>query len=72
MRFHFERAKMDFNFDILINRKGTNSVKWDLDEKSLAMWVADMDFELAPCIQQALQKRLKHPVFGYNLIPPSF
>lgn len=63
---------MDFNFDALIDRKGTNSVKWDLDAKSLAMWVADMDFELAPCIQQALQKRLKHPVFGYNLIPPSF
>lgn len=63
---------MNFNFDILINRKGTNSVKWDLDKNALAMWVADMDFELAPCIQKALQKRLKHPVFGYNLIPASF
>lgn len=63
---------MNFDFDTLINRKGTNSVKWDLDANALAMWVADMDFELAPCIQKALQKRLKHPVFGYNLIPSSF
>lgn len=63
---------MNFNFDSLIDRKGTNSVKWDLKKNALAMWVADMDFELAPCIQNALQKRLKHPVFGYNLIPPQF
>ena len=63
---------MDFNFDTPINRKGTNSVKWDLDKNALAMWVADMDFELAPCIKEALQKRLSHGIFGYNIIPQSF
>lgn len=63
---------MKFNFDAFVDRKGTNSVKWDLKTNALAMWVADMDFELAPCIQKALKKRLKHPVFGYNLIPPAF
>lgn len=63
---------MDFNFDASINRKGTNSIKWDLDDKALPMWVADMDFEIANCIQEALKKRLSHAIFGYNLIPPSF
>ena len=63
---------MAFDFDLLIDRKGTNSVKWDLDENALPMWVADMDFELAPCIKEALQKRLSHGIFGYNIIPQSF
>ena len=63
---------MNFNFDANINRKGTNSIKWDLDDKALPMWVADMDFEIANCIQEALKKRLSHAIFGYNLIPPSF
>ncbi|TQR61535.1 MalY/PatB family protein [Campylobacter troglodytis] len=63
---------MAFDFDLLIDRKGTNSVKWDLDKNTLAMWVADMDFELAPCIKEALQKRLSHGIFGYNIIPQSF
>ena len=63
---------MNFNFDTPINRKGTNSIKWDLDANALPMWVADMDFEIAPCIKEALQKRLSHAIFGYNLIPASF
>jgi cystathionine beta-lyase len=36
------------------------------------MWVADMDFEVAPEIRAALQKRLDHGVFGYELIPDSY
>ncbi len=63
---------MHFDFDTPINRRGTNSIKWDLDANALPMWVADMDFEIAPCIKDALQKRLSHAIFGYNLIPQGF
>ncbi len=65
---------MTYNFDTPVNRKGTNCVKWDefSDPDIIPMWVADMDFEIAPCIQQALQKRIQHGCFGYTLVPESF
>lgn len=57
---------MDYNFDELVNRKNTNSLKYATDE--VQMWVADMDFKVAPCIQEALQKRLDHAIFGYTQV----
>lgn len=60
---------MKFDFDKVIKRRDTNAIKWDFDKNALPMWVADMDFEIAPCIQEALKSRLAHPIFGYNLIP---
>ena len=56
-----------YDFDSIIRRKHTNSVKWDSDKEEdiIPLWVADMDFKAAPCIQQALEKRVKHGVFGY-------
>ena len=39
---------MKYNFDKIPNRRGTNSLKWDVDRKELPMWVADMDFETVP------------------------
>lgn len=36
------------------------------------LWVADMDFDVAPCIQEALEKRLQHPIYGYTVIPEDF
>ncbi|MBQ6749660.1 MAG: pyridoxal phosphate-dependent aminotransferase [Bacteroidaceae bacterium] len=65
---------MTYNFDTPLNRKGTNCVKWDefSDPDIIPMWVADMDFEIAPCIQQALQERIQHGCFGYTLVPESF
>ncbi len=61
---------MDFDFDTVINRKGTNSLKWDTAaEGELPMWVADMDFAAAPCIAEAISKRLNNGVFGYSVIP---
>ena len=65
---------MTYNFDTPLNRKGTNCVKWDefSDPDIIPMWVADMDFEIAPCIQQALQKRIQHGCFGYTLVPESY
>ena len=61
-----------YNFDTCPNRRGTESVKWDLYPGTLPMWVADMDFEIAPEIRAALQKRLDHGVFGYELIPDDY
>ncbi len=61
-----------YNFDVCPDRQGTESVKWDLYTGTLPMWVADMDFRVAPEIQEALQKRLDHGVFGYELIPDNY
>ena len=60
---------MNYDFDKIIDRRGTNSLKWDVPEKELPMWVADMDFETAPEIQKAILDRAAHGVFGYSVIP---
>ena len=57
---------MKYNFDEQVNRRGTGSMKWDVDENVLPMWVADMDFRTAPCVMEALKKRAEHGVFGYT------
>ena len=57
---------MKYDFDTIINRRGTDSVKWDVGENELPMWVADMDFPTAPEIREALTKRLEHGIFGYS------
>lgn len=56
-------------FDKTINRRNTNSVKWNVADNELPMWVADMDFETAPEIIDALHKRVDHGVFGYTTVP---
>ena len=61
-----------YNFDQCPDRNGTESVKWDEFPGTLPMWVADMDFRTAPEIRQALQKRLDHGVFGYELLPDNY
>ncbi len=58
-----------FDFDTVINRRNSNSLKWDVAEHELPMWVADMDFKTAPAIIEALQNRVNHGVFGYNIVP---
>ena len=64
---------MNYNFDQEIPRRGTNCVKWDeAEEGVLPMWVADMDFETAPCVKEAVMRRAEHGVYAYNLIPQSF
>ena len=51
----------DSIFDEIIPRRNTASVKWDLfEEDALPLWVADMDFRVAPAIAEALRKRLDH------------
>ena len=65
---------MKYNFDEIIERRGTNSYKWDLvkEDEVIPMWVADMDFPTAPTIIEALQKRVAHGIFGYTLVPDSY
>lgn len=65
---------MENQFDEIINRRHTNSVKWDQAKEDgvIPMWVADMDFKAAPPILDALQQRLDHGIFGYTLVPESY
>ena len=63
---------MKYNFDILAKRKNTNCVKYDAKKSILPMWVADMDFLLAPKIKSALQKDLDIGAIGYSLVPSTF
>lgn len=63
---------MKYNFDEIIDRRGTESVKWDAVGERwgrndlLPMWVADMDFRTPPFVMEALRKRLDHEVLGYT------
>lgn len=59
--------KHKFDFDTPVDRRHTNSVKWDFAaEDEIPMWVADMDFKAAPAILDALEEKLRHGVFGYT------
>jgi len=66
-----------YNFDIGIDRRGTSCVKWDMNEiifgreDVLPLWVADMDFEVPPCVTDAILKRASHPAYGYTKRPDS-
>lgn len=63
-----------FDFDREIERRHTNCSKWDRcgDEGLLPMWVADMDFQAAPVIIEAIQRRAAHGVFGYTCVPDRY
>lgn len=60
---------MKYDFDKLVDRRNENSVKWSCGENELPMWVADMDFEVAPCITNTMKERISHPCFGYSRMP---
>lgn len=63
---------MPVDFDKVIDRKGTESTKWDRlrlqyhDEDLLPLWLADMDFPVSDAIREALVKRASHPIYGYT------
>lgn len=67
-------TNMKYDFDKITQRRGTNSYKWDStdDKEVLPMWVADMDFPTAPCIINALKKRVEHGIFGYTRVPEEY
>ena len=57
---------MKYNFDEAINRRGTNSAKWDwIDEDVMAMWVADMDFKCAPEIVARIKAKAEEGIYAY-------
>jgi cystathionine beta-lyase len=66
---------MDYNFDEIIDRQKTDSIKYDLRklifgrEDVLPMWVADMDFKTPDFIIESIKNRLNHPILGYTLEP---
>jgi len=57
---------MTYDFDKIIDRRNTGSLKWDVGNGEIPLWVADMDFEVAPAIKKAIKDRAEHGVFGYN------
>lgn len=65
---------MMYNFDEIIPRRGSNSIKWDatLDDEVLPMWVSDMDFQTVPAVIEAIINRAKHGIFGYTKVPESY
>jgi cystathionine beta-lyase len=69
---------MPYNFDTIINRTGSGCFKYDGRQLAfgrtdiLPLSVADMDFAVAPEIISAMQKRMEHPIFGYNYRTPGF
>lgn len=59
---------MRYDFSKLNDRRHTNSLKWDVSEKELPMWVADMDFKTAPEIIEVLQEKVAKGIFGYTVV----
>ncbi len=64
-----ENAEMRYSFDETVDRKNTDSLKWNVAEGELPMWVADMDFRTAPEITEAIAQRAAHGIFGYSDVP---
>lgn len=60
---------MNYNFDQINDRRNSGSLKWDVADNELPMWVADMDFQTAPEVTQAVIQRAQTGVFGYSIIP---
>ena len=64
------RKNISFDFDTPVDRYNTDSIKWNLHLKNiLPLWIADMDFKVAPCIQEAIEKRISLGTFGYTQAP---
>lgn len=67
-----------YDFDKIVDRTGTESLKWVYPRKvlkvedAIPMWVADMDFEAPPAVVEAISRRAAHGIYGYPLVPPSF
>jgi cystathionine beta-lyase len=61
----------DFDFDTMVDRRGTASFKWDKygERDVIPLWVADMDFRSPPAVIEAIQRRAAHGVFGYSHVP---
>ena len=63
---------MPYDFNTIIDRHGSNSVKWETDRNVIPMWIADMDFRVPEAVINAFQKRAAHGIFGYARVPEAF
>lgn len=63
---------MKYNFDKPTDRRGTPSLKWNVRDGELPMWVADMDFETSPAVRAAICKTAEHGIFGYSDLPDEY
>ena len=63
---------MQFNFDKINDRRNANSVKWNVKEHELPMWVADMDIQTAPAIMEAMHNDVDRGIFGYQYVPEAY
>jgi len=69
---------MKYNFDTVISRKNTDSLKYDAlkkyfgKEDLIPLWVADMDFKICPIIQKKLSELIDHGIFGYPVITDKY
>lgn len=61
-----------YDFDKPTNRRGTDSLKWDVLESELPMWVADMDFETAPAVKEAILRVAERGIYGYATVPREY
>lgn len=60
---------MQYDFSKLTDRSGTNSLKWNVQDNELPMWVADMDFQTAPEIIAVIKEKVEKGIFGYTIVP---
>lgn len=73
-----QKSLEKINFNIVVNRKNTNCLKYDFavrrgrPENVLPLWVADMDFKVAPEITQVIEKRVAHGIFGYSEVKEEY
>lgn len=73
-----QKSLEKINFNIVVNRKNTNCLKYDFavrrgrPENVLPLWVADMDFKVAPEITQEIEKRVAHGIFGYSEVKEDY
>lgn len=63
---------MTYDFSKPVDRRHTNSMKWDVADHELPMWVADMDFETCPAVKEAILKKAQLGVYGYTIISDSY
>jgi len=57
---------VQYNFDEIIDRRGTGSLKWHYSDDTIPLWVADMDFRAAPPVLDSVQRVVDHGILGYT------
>ena len=60
-----------YDFDTVVDRRNTGSLKWDVAENELPMWEADMDLESSKENKDDFKERVDHGVFGYLYLDDS-